>query len=178
MRGEARRARTTAVLAALPEDQWTVLRDGQDKRHIVVGPPGVFAIDTKDWSGAITVRANELRQNGARRREVAESAENAAKAVIALGIREELVHPVVCFDRDAALTAWVHATRICSVSNLVTVLRAGTFALSADEVREVSRHLDATLRGVTAPPLPARVRSAHAVQAEEREAAPRRWWRR
>jgi hypothetical protein len=166
------------VLAGLPDHQWSVLRDAQDKRHIVVGPPGVFAIDSKDWPGAITVKANVLRQNGLRKDDVADSAEHAALAMASLGIRPELIQAVVCFDRDDALTAWLRGTRICSTSNLDTVLRSSAYTLTPDEVGAVARHLEARLHGAEAPPLPERVRPREeqpkAANALDRQP----WWRR
>lgn len=177
MAGDPTRARTAAALAGLPADQWSVLGDVHDRRHIVVGPPGVFAIDSKDWQGSITVRANQLRQNGERRDDVAESAARAAQSMLALGIRPDLVHSVVCFERNDALTAWVNDARICSSSNLVTMLRAASFALTADEVRGVAQHLEAQLKGAVPPPLPSNVL---AVREPAQPSSPSRrlWWRR
>lgn len=53
---------TAARLAALPNDQFTVFHDVRWPRrryanfdHVVVGPDGVFVIDSKNWSGRIKV---------------------------------------------------------------------------------------------------------------------------
>ncbi len=175
MEAQSAQARTAAVLAGLPTDQWTVLGGAWDQRHIVVGPPGVFAIDSKDWAGPITVKANTVRHRGVRRDEVAESAEHAAAAMAALGIRPDLIQAVVCFDRDDALTAWVRDARICSTSNLDTVIRSRPYALTPDEVAAVARHLEARLHGVPAPPLPD---GARAEVEPDRATARSRWWRR
>ena len=172
-------ARTASVLSGLPADQWSVLRDAHDQRHIVVGPPGVFAIDSKSWAGAITVKANVLRQNGVRKDGVAESAEHAATAMAALGIRPDLIQAVVCFDRSDALTAWLRGTRICSTSNLDTVLRSSSYTLTPDEVGAVARHLEAKLHGAEPPPLPERVLSPELRRTDQAAVDGRsRWWRR
>ena len=52
--------------------------------HIVVGPGGVFVIDSKNWLGRIDVRDGVLRQNGYRRTEACDGAAQAAAAVAAL----------------------------------------------------------------------------------------------
>ena len=56
------------ALEALPRERWRVLHDvpwpGRPRdvvAHVVVGPAGVFVIDTKNWSGTVTVRAGVLR---------------------------------------------------------------------------------------------------------------------
>lgn len=68
-RGEERVARE---LATLPE-AFTVLHGvsaggataaAADFDHIVVGPTGVFVIETKNWSGTVTVKGGALLQDG------------------------------------------------------------------------------------------------------------------
>ena len=69
MAEESAEERATAeALEALPRDRWRVLHDvpwpGRPRdvvEHVVVGPAGVFVIDTKTWSGTVTVRAGVLR---------------------------------------------------------------------------------------------------------------------
>lgn len=59
-RGEAAEVATGAVLSALGP-HWKVMHSralpgtAADADHIVVGPPGVVLIDTKDWKGEVTV---------------------------------------------------------------------------------------------------------------------------
>src|SRR3954452_18934163 len=69
-RGALGEERTAATLRELPA-AWTALHDVRwpgrrfaNIDHIVIGPGGVFVVDSKNWSGNITVSAGVLRQNG------------------------------------------------------------------------------------------------------------------
>ena len=69
-RGAEGEQATADVLAVLPAG-WTALHDVRwPKRrlanidHIVVGPGGVFVIDSKNWSGHVSIEDGRLRQNG------------------------------------------------------------------------------------------------------------------
>lgn len=73
--------------------------------HIQVGPGGVFAIETKDWSGKIAVReGGKVFQNGHLRDGIARSARGAAlqisQRVSAKGAKPDWVHAVVVFWGD------------------------------------------------------------------------------
>jgi hypothetical protein len=87
-RGSLGEARTARALDALPSPQWTVLHDvawpGRSLAnidHVAVGPQGVFVIDSKNWSGAVTLRDGTLRQAGYRRDREVQSIEAAVRAV-------------------------------------------------------------------------------------------------
>ena len=65
---------TARALAALPELDWRVFHDVHwpgrryaNIDHVVVGPGGVFVIDSKAWAGDVEVADGVLRQNGHRR---------------------------------------------------------------------------------------------------------------
>ena len=54
---------TADALAGLDSQDWVVMHDlawpGRARAnidHVVVGPPGVFAIDTKNWSGRVELK--------------------------------------------------------------------------------------------------------------------------
>ena len=57
-------------LDRLPYDRWAVVHDltigskGANLDHLVIGPPGVFAINTKHLSGTVTVYDRAILQNG------------------------------------------------------------------------------------------------------------------
>lgn len=61
-----RRSRT---LASLPPTHWRVLHDlpisdrGANVDHLVLGPPGVFSLNTKHLSGRVEVRREEVRRH-------------------------------------------------------------------------------------------------------------------
>ncbi len=161
---EGERATATA-LATLPADAWTVLHDLKwpgrtyaNIDHIVVGPPGVFVIDSKNWSGTVAVRNGVLRQNGYARETDVDSAARAASVVAPLVplLRRDLVRPVLCFTRDEQLTGAVRQVLICSTANVVTLLTSRSPVLSPDEVRQLSSDIEKALRA--SPPAPSRSR--------------------
>ena len=89
-RGAAGEEHTSRALAMLPASGWFTLHDARwpGKRfanidHVVVGPGGVFVIDSKAWTGRIEVRDGMLRQNGYRREPAVAAAAEAAMAVAA-----------------------------------------------------------------------------------------------
>jgi hypothetical protein len=153
-RGALGEEATAIALAALPSETWTVLHDLRwpgrkyaNVDHVVIGPPGVFVIDSKNWSGRIMVRDDVLRCSGYRReREVAGAAE-AALAVAGLTnvVGPDLVHPVLCFVRDEPLAGKARDVMICSSRNVVEMLTSRPPRLTAQQVRDVSLQLDAQL---------------------------------
>src|SRR5688500_15301576 len=97
-------AATAAVLAGLPPG-WTALHDlkWQGRQydnidHIVVGPPGIFVIDSRVWSGPVSVQRGVLRQSGHDRTSSIRAAVAAAAAVSAMSsaARFDHVHGVLC----------------------------------------------------------------------------------
>jgi hypothetical protein len=154
-RGAEGEEATAVELAALPAESWTVFHDLRwpgrrfaNVDHMVVGPPGVFVIDSKNWSGTISVRGNVLRQNGrSREKDVVGAAESAlAVGQLAPLLRPDLVHPVLCFVRDEQLTGWARDVMVCSTANLVTMLLSRPGVLTPEQVRDLSRELDGDLR--------------------------------
>ena len=109
-RGEELAAR---ALAALPEE-WTVLhgvprrggaalRGGGDVDHVLVGPPGVFAVETKNWAGPVRISGADVLVGDVPvrrspvvqvRREAAELARDLRPSVPGRGVT---VRGVVCF---------------------------------------------------------------------------------
>ncbi len=131
-RGAEGERRTAEALAALPAHEWTVFHDvpwpGRPRAnvdHVAVGPTGIFVIDSKHWSGSITVRDDILRQNGYRRDRVISGAVEAASAIAALvpAVRRGDVHPVICFVRDDPFAALVGGVVLTSTAQLVRALQ-------------------------------------------------------
>lgn len=134
-RGAEGERRTALVLDALPRDDWTVLHDlawpGRPLAnidHVAIGPPGVFVIDSKHWTGRISVANGAVRQNGRRRDTAAEAA-----AESALAIREFLkdlpagvVQSVLCFVRDDEISAQADGTLLCSTPPSAAAGRRGS----------------------------------------------------
>lgn len=142
---------TAAALAALRDDEWTVLRDvrwpGQryaNVDHVVVGPPGVFVIDSRAWAGRISVRGDVLRQNGHLREMAAAGVAAAALAVstVARSVGPGVVRPVLCFVRDEQLVASTRGVLVCSTANVVTMLRSRPPVLTPVQRGMVALELD------------------------------------
>lgn len=150
---------TADALAGLDSQDWVVMHDlawpGRARAnidHVVVGPAGVFAIDTKNWSGRVEVRDHQLRQNG-RQREA--SVSGAAEAGLALtrivsSTTGAAVTPVLCFHQDASVAGWARDVMVCATSNVVEMLRSRPMVLSPEQVRQAALALDASLRPATA----------------------------
>ena len=68
-RGAEGEERVAAYLASLGE-RWAVVHDltigrkGANLDHLVIGPPGVFALNTKNLTGKLTVYEHAIMQNG------------------------------------------------------------------------------------------------------------------
>lgn len=72
-------------LDRLPRDQWAVIHDltigteGANLDHLVIGPPGVFSVNTKHLTGKVTLYDRAILQNGHRTSFVRDSVREAAK---------------------------------------------------------------------------------------------------
>jgi hypothetical protein len=128
--------------------------------HVVVGPTGIFVVDSKNWSGSISIRNGVLRQNGyGREREVA----GCAEAAIAVGslVPDFMTtcHPVMCFTSPVSVEERIRDVTVCSTTNLVSTITAGPLVLDADRVAQVARNLGAQIASRTAQPRPATQRT-------------------
>ena len=114
--------------------------------HVVVGPGGIFVIDSKNWTGDITVDRGALRQNGRSRERAVANAADASLAVAELaGPDANLVRPVLCFVGNHDLAGSARDVLICSTSNLVRMLGTREEVLDADGVVEAATRLEARL---------------------------------
>lgn len=151
---------TASVLATLAPEDYTVFHDLRwpgrryaNVDHVVIGPGGIFIIDSKNWSGAITVQHDVLRQNGRRReREVVGAAEAAlAVAQMIPSVRVDQVHPVLCFTRDEQIAGFARDVMVCSTSTLLWMLSSRPAVLSAEVRRAAALELDGSLRSMAEP---------------------------
>ena len=193
-RGAEGERATAAVLAQLPPDEWTVFHDLRwpgrrfaNVDHVVVGPAGVFVIDTKNWSGDIRVRADVLRQNGRRRESVVAGVAEAALAVARLTsvVGPHQIYPVLCFAGSRPLRGHARDVMVCSTANVLTMLRTRPRVLSNETVRRLCLDLDASFRPATGedvrpqrPPIRARTQPARSLPRSGRRSAPVRRARR
>jgi len=143
---------TAEALAKLP-DGWTVLHDiawpGRPYAnidHVVVGPGGVFVIDSKNWSGDITIRDGVPRQNGRVRAAGVDGVLQAARElrILARPINESSVYGVLCFVRDEPLAGKQGKALVCTQHNLVELLTTRRVVLEPEEVRRVAGAITAS----------------------------------
>lgn len=124
--------------------------------HIVIGPTGVFVIETKNVAGRLRIEGGDLRIGGRRVAAVDEVLREAAAVSLALAPmlspRNISVRPVICAHR--ADLPWfrreVRGVRIVSGRDLVRLIRGSDAVLSADEVLELSRLAVRNLPGAEA----------------------------
>lgn len=118
---------TAAALEALPSHYWTVLHDvawpGRPRAnidHVAVGPPGVFVIDSKNWSGSITLRAGVLRQSGRSRASAVDGVDDAAHAVARVldPTGSAVTQGVLCLTGETHASGTAGPVVICSVNDL------------------------------------------------------------
>lgn len=118
---------TAAVLDALPRQHWTVLHDvawpGRpiaNIDHVAVGPPGVFVIDSKNWSGAVTLSSGVLRQSGRSRASSVAGVEEAARAVAGLlpPTGAAVTRGVLCLTGEGQASGTAGVVAVCSAEGL------------------------------------------------------------
>lgn len=133
-RGEER---VSAILKSLP-DAYHVFNDfvagGLHVDHVVAGPAGVFAIETKNWRGTVTVEENTVLVDGRRPdrsplAQVRREAVQVRAALAGLGWKGD-VTPVVAFASDTL------ATGPCELGGTV-IMNARDLRASFDTPREV-----------------------------------------
>jgi hypothetical protein len=141
--------------------------------HVVVGPAGAFALDVRDWPGAVTVR-NELLRVDERSRDHLVRETVAAAAALATAIPIDLrahVHPVVVLRRDEPLELTARTLLVCSSRSLVPALTEREPVWSPGHVEFVAALLGARIDPAGAPVLP-RVRPRRATVPLQRAGSP------
>ena len=144
-------------LSALPEG-YHVFHDvdvsGVDSLdHIVVGPTGVFVIETKFWSGSVISDGSSLLVNGrqpSRSPCTQVAGEVQALKAFLVGKMDDLppVIPVVCFagntfvpDGDSSVVMQGDVT-VCNVKELCGLIKSGGEILSASEIERFIKLLE------------------------------------
>lgn len=147
------------ALSELPAG-WTVLEDvpepGRSAHKIdllVVGPPGIFTVDAKMWTGPFEVRNGELTERGRDRSSKVDTALREAAAIRSLlGPDTDFEAPVtgvVCFSTHEHLFGTVRGALVCSTPNVVDSLTGRPAVLAA---HEISRAVAAISSGAQASP--------------------------
>jgi hypothetical protein len=153
---EAEEATATALMA-LPAS-WTVLdelawpgRRFENIDHVVIGPSGVFVIDSRSWSGR--VESGVLVRSGRDRSPAVWGASAAARSVAGLvpSVCPDQVHAVVCVAEGAPRAAWVDDVMVCSAEQLVGELIGHAEVLPGELARAVATDVGRRLRPVDQP---------------------------
>ncbi|QNN52318.1 nuclease-related domain-containing protein [Nocardioides mesophilus] len=150
---------TAAILATLPPG-WISLHDVRwpgrrlaNVDHVLIGPGGVFVIDSKNWTGRISLDGGHLRQNGYSREKAVAGAADAALAVSELiSPYAAWVHPVLCFVGQDHLSGWCREVMVCSTANLVGMLTSRPVVFTPEHVSYLHGQLDIGLRRTAARP--------------------------
>ena len=184
---EARRVeaelRTTHALDDLDPAAWTVIKDLQwpggrygHVDHVVVGPSGVYVIDTKYWSGDVNVYGGRLRHEGHTEDSVVASLTEAASAVALLtpGVPQRLVKPVLCVSGAEDLDAHVGALIVCSTDTLASVLESRVHSMSTHQITIASGQLRDHLHNRGLVKAAARIGHSEAKQAKRGDFRPMR----
>ena len=116
--------------------------------HVVIGPPGVFVVETKSYGGRIRVRSGELVVNGRRRTGVVDQVTRQA-AVVSSALEDVHVGRIICVHR--AEFPLFGAPRLEGVPivdgrGLVRILREAPYVLTLDDVPRLVKHLTSRLR--------------------------------
>jgi hypothetical protein len=149
--------RTARALAELEAEGYVVLHDrrkpGSNANidHVIVGPTGVFVVETKSYSGPLTVDGNEVYVGGRRRTDIVHQARSEAEvvqAILALGGGTLHVTPILCVHRAELplLKAEVQGIRVVNERGLVRMLRRPVEVLAPQDVLRVAALLNRELR--------------------------------
>lgn len=145
--------RTGRLLARLPSE-FVVCHDlsipgsRANIDHVVIGPTGLFTIETKSYRGGVTINRGTVRSGGRRREGVAAQAAGQARVVAARTGRPVRSLVVVHGGVDVGWfsTPVVDGVRFCSPKRLVKVIRAGAGSLTAEEVADAATSLSEMVR--------------------------------
>jgi hypothetical protein len=99
--------------------------------HIVVGPTGIFAIETKNWADSVTIANGELLYNGQKpSRPPLKQAKNSASTLcnfIKARIEQNIpVQPILCFASDSLTTGEQGSVGvlICNTEHLTNLIQS------------------------------------------------------
>lgn len=109
--------------------------------HVVIGPTGVFTVETKNYASAVEVRWGSARSAGRSLERVVEQARGQAKVASATLGRP--VRPIVCVQGAGVASGPLSkgvagGVSFCSGRRLARVITAYPVELTPDEVRELS----------------------------------------
>jgi Nuclease-related domain len=159
--------RTGRLLQPLEAEGFRILHDRKipgsraNIDHIVIGPPGIFVVETKSFAGSLQIRGDDVYVAGRRKTGMIDEVEREAAAV-RTALADDLaahgwaVTPIICVHR--ADLPWfrseVAGVRIVSGKETVKRLRKAQAILSPADVERLVALVEERLRpAVVAPPV-------------------------
>ena len=148
---------TARALAELEAEGFIVLHDRRQPGssanidHVIVGPTGVFVVETKSYSGPLSIRGDDVYVGGRRRTDMVHQARSEAEvvqAVLAIAGPNLLVTPILCVHRAELplLKASVQGIHVVNERGMVRVLRRAANVLEPQTVLQVAALLNRELR--------------------------------
>ena len=157
--------RTGRLLEPLEAEGFRILHDRKipgsraNIDHIVIGPPGIFVVETKSFMGSLQLRGNDVFVGGRRKTGMIDEVKREALAVETALTTEIAAHgwtvtPVICVHRADLpwLQSEVGGVRIVSGKDLVQRLRKADHVLLPADVERLAALADARLRSALAAP--------------------------
>jgi hypothetical protein len=143
--------RTGRLLEPLEAEGFRILHDRKipgsraNIDHIVIGPPGIYVVETKSLGGSLQIRDNEVFVSGRRRTKMIDQVKREALAVQTVLAKELAatgwtVSPIICVHRADLpwLRSEVAGVRIVSGKDLVNRLREADHLLAPADVERLA----------------------------------------
>ena len=128
---------------------------GGNLDHIVIGPTGVWAVETKSLTGKVVIDGDSVRIGGRRHDRIIDQVYRAAATQGALGTQlPDLgisVIPVICLHRAELpfFNKTVRGVRLASGRQLERLIQAGDVRLDASQVQELADVANRLFRAAT-----------------------------
>ena len=109
--------------------------------HVLIGPPGVFVIDTRKWSRSIHLSRDASRHDAARQA-IIDGVATAAHAVGSLlGMTHRRPIPMICFVGGPEIDTAVGPVMLCSATNIGSRLESMSPTLDREQVRNLAEQV-------------------------------------
>lgn len=149
--------RTAQALSELEAEGFVVLHDRRKPgssaniNHVIVGPTGVFVVESKSYSGPLSIQGDDVYVGGRRRTDIVYEARSEAEiveAILAIAGGHLSVTPILCIHRAELplLKAEVQGIRVVNERGLIRVLRGTNQTLEPQTVLELAALLNRELR--------------------------------
>ena len=149
--------RTAKALSELEAEGFVVLHDRRKAGssanidHVVVGPTGVFIVETKSYSGPLSIQGDDVYVGGRRRTDIVHQAKTEAEVVrtiLEIAGEKLPVTPILCVHRAELplLRAEVQGIRVVNDRGLIRLLRRTNQPLEPKAVRAIADLLNRELR--------------------------------